>query len=502
MTLLRRDSVSGFRPLVTLAIVALWVVLMGALLRDRYMPAVSSIAEGIHLAAAESDDWFIIRIGGAYSGFGRSRQYRQDNRWRLRDDLNISLNIQGQVKPIKIVNESDVDNEFKLISFHLKVASGLISFEQKGRMDGSKLVLDVPKSQGGGVRTMRLYETPRISRSLGLPVPLSGLETGQEIRLPIFDPMDGQKWDAVIRVAERADIDIAGKKVAAWRVRATFRTVELVMWIDDEGKLLKGRMPMGITVIRSSREEIAKELKGVRDMPDLMSLTTVPVDGNIPEGADLQLLKLKVQGDADWPIPSDDFRQKFVDSELTVTSEQLPEGTYSLPCTDPKMEIDLTPSRFIQSDNAAIVKQAKEIVGEEKNPVKAARLINSWVYKNLRKVPTPSVPDAYTVLQTKHGDCNEHAILAAAFARAVGLPARVAVGLVRYGDGFCYHAWVAYWAGTKWFTGDPLMNQFPAGATHVTLLYGDVDKHVNVISFLGRLRLKVLETKPASSGSS
>jgi hypothetical protein len=33
----------------------------------------------------------------------------------------------------------------------------------------------------------------------------------------------------------------------------------------------------------------------------------------------------------------------------------------------------------------------------------------------------------------------------------------------------------------------------PVGPSYVTLLYGDVDKHVNVISFLGQLKLKVVE---------
>jgi transglutaminase-like putative cysteine protease len=157
------------------------------------------------------------------------------------------------------------------------------------------------------------------------------------------------------------------------------------------------------------------------------------------------------------------------------------------------MEEYLIATRFIRSDSDAIINKAKEIVGGEKDPVKAAVLINKWVFNYLKKVPTPSVPDAYTVLQTKQGDCNEHAVLAVALARSVGLPAQIAVGLIHADDGFYYHAWAVYWAGKKWFTGDPLMNRLPVGPSYVTLLYGDVDKHVNVVSFLGQLKLKVLE---------
>lgn len=499
MISLRRGKSSGFSILVTLAVAGIWLFLFGYLLWDHYVPHASELADSFRFEAAETDDWFLIRIGGAYAGFGRSRQIRTGANWKLRDDLHISLNIQGHVKPIRILSESEVDDGFRLISFRLKVSSGLISFEQRGKMEGRDLVLDIPRQMGGGVKRLKIHQAPRIARSLGLPLPLKGLEVGQEIKIPIFDPMDGHNTDAVIKVIERSDLVITGKKESSWRVRASYRSADLVMWIDDEGRLLKGRLPLGITVIRSNRNEIADTMQGARELPELVSLTSVPVEGDVPGDPNLCLLRLRVIGAREWDIPSDSFRQKYAKSELTVTREQLPKATYALPCTEAKMEQYLAPSLFVRSNHPKIIETARQIVGSEKDPIKAAQLITTWVHDNLKKVPTPAVPDAHTVLLRRQGDCNEHAVLATALARAVGLPAQIAVGLVHSGDGFYYHAWVTYWAGKTWFSGDPLMNQLPAGPTHVTLLYGDVDKHVNVISFLGRLRFKVLESRTESS---
>ncbi len=493
MSFVRTNARTGFSPLVTVLVVGLWVVLMGSLLKERYLPHAAEIKDALRFSSAEADDWFLIRLGGAYAGFGRSRQFRNGLDWRLRDDLHISLNIQGQVKPIRIRSESEVDRDFRLISFSLEVASGIVSFQQKGLMEGKTLVLENPTSPGAVAKRLRLYEVPRISRSLGLPLPLTDLQEGQVLRIPIFDPLDGNKWDAEIKVLERADTDVAGKKVAAWRVRAAYRTVELTMWVDQDGRLLKGRMPLGIIVVRSTKEEIAKEMAGSRELPELVSLTAVPVEGSIPETGNLSVVRLRVEGSGTWSIPSDGFRQKFQDSELIITKEKVPKASYSLPYATGEMQEHLIHTRFIRSDDPDVVKKAREIAGDEKDPVKVARLINSWVHKNIRKVPTPAVPDAAIVLQTRQGDCNEHAVLAAALARAVGLPARIAVGLVYSGGGFYYHAWVTYWAGNTWFSGDPLMDRMPVDPSYVTLLYGDVDKHVNVVSFLGRLKLKVLE---------
>lgn len=492
-----RPHFSGtrFSKALTTIVLAVWLGLIGLLLRDVYVPDTGGAADGLHLSATESDDWFLIRIGGAYSGFGRSRQFRRENRWILHDELNISLNIQGQVKPIRIGNESTVDESFRLVDFRLKVASGIMSFEQKGRMEGRELVLEAPVSAGGGTKRIKLAEVPRIARSLGLPVPLTGLNVGDEFHLPLFDPLDGSKWDAIIRVLEKADLEIAGRKIESWRVRAIYRTMDLAMWIDDQGRLLKGRMPLGITVIRSDKNEIAREMKGVRELPDMASLACVPVEGELSAPERLQRLRLKISGGSGHSVPSDGLRQQFKNSELLLAREGLPEAKYRIPCVDAEMREFLQPSRFIRSDDPSIAEKAHEIVREEKDPVQVARLINGWVHDYLKKVPTPAVPDAVAVLESRQGDCNEHAVLAAALARAVGLPARLTVGLVYTEDGFCYHAWVNYWAGNRWFTGDPLMNLLPVGPTHISLVHGDVDKHMNVISYLGQLKLQVLEAE-------
>ena len=493
MKFLFRGKSSRFNPLITLAAVAAWLLLIGMLVKDHYFWSGAEIKAALQLSAAETDDWFLIRIRGSNAGFGRSRQYRSDDGWVLKDNLKISLNIQGQLKPVTIISNAVVDNEFRLKSFNLKVASGIISFQQKGRIDGRNLLVRSPAALGGGERRIKLFQAPRISRSLGLPAPLTGLNVGDEMTIPIFDPLDGQKWDAFVRVEDKARLKAAGVEMEAWLVKAFFRTVEANMWVDKEGRLIKGRLPLGITVMRTTKEEIKKEMAGVRDLPEMMGLAAVPVEGDLPDPRSLKRLKLEIVKGGDLQIASDDFRQKRKKNEVEIVREPIPKSAYKLPCADPHYEIFLVSSMFIRSDHDDIIAKAKEIVGDEKDPVKAARLINTWVYKNLKKVPTPAVPDALSVLYGKQGDCNEHAVLSVALARAVGIPAKIALGLVYLEDGFYYHAWCVYWTGKRWITADPLINQMPVDASHIALLYGDVDKHANVLAYLGKLKFKILE---------
>lgn len=133
------------------------------------------------------------------------------------------------------------------------------------------------------------------------------------------------------------------------------------------------------------------------------------------------------------------------------------------------------------------------MIGNENNAVEAAAKLVNGVYRFLEKNPTASLPSALDVLQTKKGDCNEHAILFTALARAVGIPAKIYVGLVNLnGYAYYYHAWCAVWLG-KWVPVDPTFNQFPADVGHLKLKEGEIAEQAVVLKVVGKLKIKTLE---------
>ena len=134
---------------------------------------------------------------------------------------------------------------------------------------------------------------------------------------------------------------------------------------------------------------------------------------------------------------------------------------------------------------------AREILGDERDAKRAAVRLNDWVYGHLRKVPTISIPNALQVLDMGEGDCNEHATLLAALGRAAGLPTRVVAGAVYLDGAFLYHAWCEIWLG-RWVSIDPAFHQFPADATHVKFVNGDMDEQVAMLGIIGRLGIEVI----------
>ena len=148
---------------------------------------------------------------------------------------------------------------------------------------------------------------------------------------------------------------------------------------------------------------------------------------------------------------------------------------------------------FIQSKDPQIMGLARDIVKDEKNPLVAARLIYDWVYRNIEKVPTITIPMATDVLRTKKGDCNEHTTLFVALARAAGIPAKIAVGLTYKNGFFYYHAWPEFFAGGQWIAADPTLGQFPADASHIRLITGDIDRQIQILPVISKIHIEGLE---------
>jgi transglutaminase-like putative cysteine protease len=144
----------------------------------------------------------------------------------------------------------------------------------------------------------------------------------------------------------------------------------------------------------------------------------------------------------------------------------------------------------IQSDSREIMDMARRIAGKGKDPVSAARRLMFWLYKNVKKRPVVAVPSAMDVLKTRVGDCNEHAVLLTAFLRSLGIPARQCVGIVYVRGGFYYHAWTEAFLG-EWVSMDPTLNQMPVDATHIKFIEGGLDRQVEIIALIGKVKLEV-----------
>jgi transglutaminase-like putative cysteine protease len=177
--------------------------------------------------------------------------------------------------------------------------------------------------------------------------------------------------------------------------------------------------------------------------------------------------------------------------EVRVQDES---AAYILPYSGKDLNDLLRPTALIQSDDKRIRDQAEKILSGDKDAREAAKKLNEWVYGAIQKKPVVSIPSALEVLSQRVGDCNEHTTLYTALARSAGIPTRMAAGIVYMRDGFYYHAWPEVWLG-QWIAVDPTFNQFPADATHIRFVTGNLDRQSDILKLVGKLKVEVLEYK-------
>ena len=152
----------------------------------------------------------------------------------------------------------------------------------------------------------------------------------------------------------------------------------------------------------------------------------------------------------------------------------------------------LKPSPLIQSDHPQIKTQVDKIIKPTDTSEQKARKIINWVYRNIEKKPTLSVPNALEVLKNKSGDCNEHSVLTVALLRAAGIPAQIRSRTGLSARPVLLSCLVCSLFG-KWITADAVFNQFPADVTHIRLIRGESDEQLNLMGVIGKIKLEVLE---------
>jgi hypothetical protein len=236
-------------------------------------------------------------------------------------------------------------------------------------------------------------------------------------------------------------------------------------------------------LIKETKEQAIKA--GLGEI-DFLNSFSIPVNKEIKTPQQLNFLKVKLL-DADLSgFTLNGGRQVLKENILEIRKENLV----------PETNLDLSPylksEIFIQSDSPEIKNQLQKIIGDEKDQKKIISLLLSWMKKEISKEFLISIPNALDVLKIKKGDCNEHATLFTALARAAGIPTKLVIGIIYAYNGFYYHAWNEVYLGS-WISVDSLMDQFPADVTHIRFMEGGLEQQTEILKIMGRIKLEVLE---------
>jgi Transglutaminase-like superfamily len=481
------------RRVLTLGIVGSWVVMAALLVQKQAPPSAPSLAAPMADVVAERDEWFAVSADGRKIGHAHRVTARNPSGWSFYEDSVVALSMLGVRQTIRTALTSETDQAFALRRFGFTLISPATTFTAGGTSDGRRLTV----AYGPAGQTARLdvpLATPIYLPSTLRPRVLAGdLAPGTHYTVPVFNPLTLANEPMTITVEGREELKGEQGPIRALRLAEEHQGIRTHVWMDADGGVLREEAALGFTIERTSRASALGGDDAAAPL-DLVAASRIPLTGTIRDPRGAVRLTLRVAGPASAEIPDALPRQHRTADLLQVTQEPLPERPVPLGARDAPAALAayLAPAPLVEADDPAIVAEARRIVGDADDVVTAGRRLVAWVHDHLAKEPTVTVPSAREVLASRRGDCNEHAVLLVALARAARIPARLVAGAVYANDGFYYHAWAEMWAG-EWISADAVFDQMPVDATHVKLVEGGPERQLALVAVIGRLTFTVEE---------
>jgi hypothetical protein len=511
-------------------ILAAWAAGIGILVRREYFKPSGLKLREASARVGPGAEFYAVSLGGGPVGYASSTVDTTTDSVRVQDLMVVDIEALGAVRRTSVSTDIRLTRDLRLRRFEGMLDTPGAPFRVTGTVSGDSLLtmsIDAGTPQPA-VTTVRLTH-PIVLTAL-LPLQLAfghQLAPGKEFAVRVFDPMSMEEREVSVRVLAESTLivpdsakwDTAGGRwvparqdtLQAWKVAEEFGGVTTESWIDRQGRIVSAVSPIGFRMERTAFELAVenwrKRLGAGRPATaggsgDIISATAITA--NVPlKPENLTELRVRIGNVGLGGFDLSGGRQTLAGDTLTVRRETeagsrgaFTPGSYPapIPVEDTALAAELASEPLVQSDDPRIQAQARRILGRERRAGIVAERLTHWVYGNLRKEITISVPSAVQVLDERRGDCNEHTVLYVALARAVGLPARTAAGLVYLRGHFYYHAWPEVWLG-RWVAVDPTFGQFPADASHLRFVIGGLARQVELLRLIGRVTVTVVGSR-------
>jgi len=494
------------RPISIVFVIA-WIGVMAALINRSYIQA-SSTSLATDLARYGTDAaWSGVYYRGEKIGFTVSQTVARDDGFVLEEDGRLQMSLLGAASAATIHTSAQVDRKFALRSFEFSLDPGTGPIKVSGTLNGLRLTLNVTTASGTHTEVRELPEAPALSQSLARRLADGGLVPGTTHEWTIFDPATLRNAPVKVNVGKRELVRGAAAPLPAFRVEMEFAGLHTTSWVTDTGEVVREESPLGLITVRETAERAQGLAVSGRVQTDLLNAAAVvpartSINARIDEPRDVRRLKLRLDG-ADLSTVDMQGVGQTVDGNVV---EIVDPRTLQAGRADPDAANYLAPEAFIESDAPEIIAEAQNAVRGVTDTRARAERLTRHVNALLEKKPTVGLPSAREVLRTRVGDCNEHTALFVAMARALGIPSRIAVGLVYVHGAFYYHAWPEVYIDEHggrglWLPVDPTLNQFPSDATHLRLTRGGLEKQTAILPLVGKLKMALLdvELQPGST---
>jgi len=470
-------------------------------LRARFFPETTTTTAIAPGELPEKDTWMDLYLKDKKIGYAHSVLTKQDTGFRMDETLFMRMNIMGLSQDVQMSTTADLNTDLSLNSFDFKLHSGRFDFIASGQMKpGNKLSVETNLSGTPKTNEIQLAHVPHLTGGV-LHAAARDFKLTQKnlFTFHIFDPATMSQEPVTVKVIGEEKITSMGQPTKTTKLTLTFKGAVQTAWMNTNGEIIREKGLLGMTLEKTSKKLALADFSATASAPDMTlditEIASVKSNVTIDNPRKTAFLKIELSGIDTEALYLNGGRQTLSGNVLSVARENMQDNSAS-PANIHKEELDrfLRPELFIESDHPTISELAAKIVSPgEPPPVKGQKLV-TWVFKNIEKRPVISIPDAVTTLENRIGDCNEHAVLLAALARAAGIPSKIESGLVYLKGRFYYHAWNLLYV-EKWITADSVFGLMPADAARIRFASGNPQSQLDLIPVIDQVGIEVIEKR-------
>lgn len=478
----------------------------------------ASSAAGASYGTKKEETWNVCFLGGNRVGYEHtvavpvSRNGRQ--LVQIDQESRIVLRRFGQEIAQEIRFSSLETPDGELLEFSGQIDQGPQPTEIRGKVVGNQL--EIKTTTKGKEETVAIDWRPEYGGFLAVEQSLARRPMAPDDRRTVFTLLPGFNvvGKTELRAGSYRPVELLSGTYQLLEIEATTTipgggSIRGTIWADRTGNVLKSYTALlDMESYRASRAEALAEPAAAEF--DLGEDIAVPVARRLDDPHNTRRVRFRVTLEDDDPaasfVSSVGQKVRSVDehtAEITVyrvrpgsrpVNDEAPD--------DPPRAGDSQPNSYIQSDFPAIVEKARSVAAEETDvwtvAVALERAVHQWI---TRANYSQAFATAADVIESRQGDCTEHAVLLAALARARKIPARVAAGLVYKDQAFYYHMWAEVFIDGRWIPLDATLGAGGIGAAHLKMVHSNLAgaaafaAMLPVVQLIGKLKIEILEVE-------
>jgi hypothetical protein len=438
--------------------------------------------------ADEFQNWMNVSMNGRKIGYTMQSFSNSPLGYIIKDYSLIRLPIGGTIKEIYLDSYAVLNLDYSLKNFTFGLISGDYTTDVFGEYRNGKLDISLKSQNSDTKASFEAVNGIYLPSAIPFLASLRGFPNG-EFSLPTFDPFSLAVNEIQVQIGPDEEVVTDIGRYRGHKLTLYVSGITSNMWVGAKGHILKEEEAGGMVMAATDKEDALNIPLVAGGEQDLLTNLAVPCDGKIEDSRNARTLRLQINGLDPALFALDDDFQKVISTNpliIEVHTNQIDSSAIN----DTRKYLASEP--FLQVDAPEIRAVSDDITAHEQSILIKSEKICDWVFENIKKDYSVSLPSAIDVLNIRKGDCNEHTALYTALARAAGIPTKVCIGLV-YKDGlFFYHAWPAVHIG-GWRPLDPTFGQRVTDATHIKLLDGGFERQADLMRVVGKISVKIID---------